>query len=173
MVALLRSLALIDDLTGLYNRRGLINLGHQHILLANRSKRSFILLYADFDNLKQINDRLGHKIGDQALKNTANLLKETFRISDVIARIGGDEFIILTIDAKKVGIKRILERADEKIQEFNNNNKDYHISLSWGYSFYDPLNPASLEKLLEQSDSIMYESKRQKKETFKPQGLNN
>ncbi len=94
----LLALSLVDDLTGIYNRRGFSALAQQELKKANRIKRGMLLLFADVDDLKKINDSLGHQEGDLALIETANLLKETFREPDIIARIGGDEFVVLAAE---------------------------------------------------------------------------
>jgi PAS domain S-box-containing protein len=93
----LRNLSLADDLTGLYNRRGFLTLAEQELKMANRLKRGMFLLFADLDHLKEINDRFGHQEGDRALMDVTHVIKETFRDPDIIARIGGDEFVILAI----------------------------------------------------------------------------
>jgi PAS domain S-box-containing protein len=85
----LRMLSLTDELTGLYNRRGFLTLCEQQLKMANRAKQGVYMLYADVDGLKKINDSLGHKEGDYALINTARVLTDTFRESDIIARLGG------------------------------------------------------------------------------------
>ena len=96
--AIVEERALTDDLTGIYNRRGFFFLANQQIEMAIRNKRMLLLLYLDIDNFKNINDELGHENGDRALIESANILKNTFRKSDIIARIGGDEFVVFPID---------------------------------------------------------------------------
>ena len=91
----MRELALKDILTGLYNRRGFLTFAEQLLRLSDRTHRGLILIYADLDNLKQINDDHGHEEGDRALVIIADVFRETFRDSDVIGRVGGDEFAIL------------------------------------------------------------------------------
>ena len=93
----LRALSLTDELTGLYNRRGLITIAEKVIKVARRLKKRVLLLYADLDDLKVINDNYGHKEGDYALIAAASIFKKSARESDVIARIGGDEFVILSM----------------------------------------------------------------------------
>ena len=105
----LRELSLTDELTGLYNRRACLTLGEQLLKIANRDKKGIYVLYADVDNLKIINDEMGHQTGDQALSDVAAILKEKFRESDVIARIGGDEFVVIPI-----GITGDSERSEER-----------------------------------------------------------
>jgi len=84
----LRALSLTDELTGLYNRRGLYVLGDHQLKLAVRRKKGIYMLYADLDNLKEINDSYGHQEGDKALSVIASILRSAYRESDVIARIG-------------------------------------------------------------------------------------
>ncbi|HEY0971402.1 MAG TPA: two-component regulator propeller domain-containing protein [Gemmatimonadales bacterium] len=91
----LRTMSLRDDLTGLYNRRGLLTLAEQQVRVASRDRRGFVLLFADLDGLKGINDTHGHAAGDRAITDAAALLRETFREADIIARLGGDEFVVL------------------------------------------------------------------------------
>ncbi|MHA2123177.1 MAG: diguanylate cyclase, partial [Promethearchaeota archaeon] len=93
----LRSLSLTDQLTGLYNRRGFITLADQYLKVLDRQKQGIFLLYADLDRLKWINDELGHNEGDRAIVQTAKILRDNYRKSDVIARMGGDEFVVLPV----------------------------------------------------------------------------
>jgi len=159
-------LTLIDDLTGLYNRRGFFTLSEQQWKLADRKNKKLVLLYCDLDNLKTINDNYGHLMGDQALIAVAQLLKSTFRESDIIARMGGDEFAILAIEAEANGDKMI-NRLNEKLDELSE-SEDLHlpISLSSGYAHYDPGQPRSIEEVLGEADSQMYAQKEGKKDHF-------
>ena len=94
----LLSLSITDPLTGLHNRRGFLSLAEQQLKLSDRNKRGMQLYFADLDGLKWINDTLGHEEGDKALIEAATVFKETFRTSDIIARLGGDEYAALAID---------------------------------------------------------------------------
>jgi PAS domain S-box-containing protein len=93
--AALQSLSLVDELTGLYNRRGFLAVTEQHLAAIRRSERVPVILYADLDGLKVINDSLGHREGDRALVKAAEIFREIFRTSDIVARFGGDEFVVL------------------------------------------------------------------------------
>jgi two-component system cell cycle response regulator len=157
-------LTLIDDLTGLYNRRGFFTLSEQQWRLADRKNNKLVLLYCDLDNLKAINDNHGHLMGDQALITIAQLLKSTFRESDIIARMGGDEFAILAIEADSNGGKMI-QRLNEKLEELSD-SEDFHLtlSLSSGFALYDPGDPRSIEEVLGEADSLMYEQKESRKD---------
>jgi len=156
----IRTRSIVDELTGLYNRRGFLALTEQHIKLADRKEMPFFLLFSDLDNMKAINDTMGHHSGDEALVDTANIHKETFRTSDIIARIGGDEFTAIMIDTDKtIGA----ERLDKKIEEFNvNSGRPYKLSLSVGLAYYDPKRPCTLGELLSEADALMYQQKEKK-----------
>jgi len=160
----LRALSLTDELTGLYNRRGFFTLTDQFLKLARRQKEGIFMLYADIDNLKEINDTFGHKEGDIALIETADILKKNYRESDIIARIGGDEFVIIPIGTTGDNIDIITSRFEKSIEIYNSKSKrEYKLSLSYGLAYYDPENPCSIDELLTQADKTMYEHKRYKK----------
>lgn len=156
-------LAITDQLTGLHNRRGFLTLAEQQLRLSDRTKDRMLLFSGDMDGLKWINDTLGHKEGDNALIEMATVLKETFRSSDVIARMGGDEFAVLAIDTTEVNSEIFTGRLQSLIDARNNQkNRNYKLSISLGCSFYDPENPCSIDELMVQADQLMYEEKRNK-----------
>ena len=162
----LHNLSLADELTGLYNRRGFFAIAEQFLKLARRQKQGIYMLYADLDNLKEINDTFGHNEGDLALIDTARMLKRNYRDSDVIARIGGDEFAIIPIGTAKDNIGIITSRFEKCIETYNaTSNRGYKLSISYGLAYYDPENPCSLDDLLMQADKAMYEHKRNKQTT--------
>ena len=156
----LRSLALTDDLTCLYNRRAFLALAGQQLRVARRSSQGLLLFFADVDNLKEINDTYGHQEGDLAIVHTADALEQTFRNSDVIARLGGDEFAVLALEASCENREVILSRLENSIKESNVGESRYKLSLSVGMSRFDPKNPVSLGKLIASADEAMYEEKR-------------
>lgn len=157
----LRSLAFIDELTGLYNFRGFKMHAENYL---NNFNSSFLLCFLDMDHLKEINDRNGHLVGSEAIINTAKLLKKTFRETDLYCRFGGDEFIVLVLSAKSDEIDEIDQRFQNNIDEFNDNeDKEYRLSLSRGYAVFDPVNPVSLDELLKSADKDMYENKSSRK----------
>jgi diguanylate cyclase (GGDEF)-like protein len=116
---MLRSFALSDDLTGLYNRRGFLILGLQNLKLASRTGYSLLLFFVDIDQFKRINDSLGHLEGDAFLVCCAEVLKSTFRDSDLIARIGGDEFVILAQERAENSSEAIFHRLESALQLLN------------------------------------------------------
>jgi len=159
----LRTMSITDDLTGLYNRRGFLTLFQQQVKVAERTKENLLFLFADLDHMKWINDTLGHQAGDRALVETANILKETFRESDIIGRMGGDEFAVLAIGSTDENPEVLTARLRDNIAAFNKlGTPDYHISLSIGIVRYDPENPFSLDELLARADQLMYEDKKKK-----------
>lgn len=116
----LHILSLTDELTGLYNRRGFFTLAEQQLKIANRLKKGPVLLSIDLDDLKWINDTFGHVEGDRALKETAHILRESFRDSDVMARIGGDEFVVLQlVDEDSGAAETLTERLQNNLEVFN------------------------------------------------------
>jgi diguanylate cyclase (GGDEF)-like protein/PAS domain S-box-containing protein len=156
----LRASLLVDELTGLYNRRGFSTLGQQQLKMAHRTKSKMSLLFADFDELKRINDTLGHHEGDLALIEIANVLKEIFRESDIIARIGGDEFVVLVIETDGVSAETLTTRLQENLEVRNaRGDRRYKLSLSVGIARYDPKHPCSIDELLARADRLMYEQK--------------
>ncbi len=157
-------LSLHDELTGLYNRRGFLTLAEQQLKVANRAKKGLLMIFADLDGMKDINDTLGHGQGDSALIDTARILGKTFRESDIIARYGGDEFIILSLENTESGAELFENRLREHLEYHNKNEgRPYTLSLSTGFARYDPENPLSIEDLLVEADHIMYGQKNGKK----------
>ena len=160
----MRSLLLRDELTGLYNRRGFFTLVEYLLKMAKRQDRGMFMLYADLDNLKQINDAYGHQEGDLALIESANLLRKNYRESDIIARIGGDEFVVISAGTPGDCIDTILKRLQQALEAYNakRNRRPYALSISAGIAYYDPENPCSIDELLAQGDRSMYRHKKHK-----------
>ena len=159
----LRNLTLIDDLTGLYNHRGFFTLAEYHAKSARRTGQSSLLIYADMDGLKQINDTFGHSEGSRAIAKTAAILRLTFRDSDIIARLGGDEFAILAPAVSIREIDNIIERLRVNLAVCNEESDGgYELSLSIGSVIIDHRNGASIEVLMAQADRAMYANKRSK-----------
>jgi len=159
-----RVMSITDELTGIYNRRGFFTLAEQRLKLAKRQRRGIFMLYADVDGLKTINDNLGHQEGDMALIDTAKLLKATYRESDIVARIGGDEFVVIPVGSAGDDIEIITTRLQKNLDHHNaTGNRDYALSISIGIACYDPENPCSIDELLATGDRIMYEHKKIKR----------
>ncbi len=160
----LRSMSLRDELTGLYNRRGFMTLAVQELKMADRLRRGIFILYADLDGLKVINDTLGHEEGDRVIKEAAVILKETFRNSDIIGRIGGDEFVIIPIGTAGDNLDVITSRLQRNIARQNEKiDRQHKLSLSVGVAYYDPEHPVTIDELVTAADSLMYAQKRNKR----------
>src|SRR6267378_3301163 len=158
----LGNLALTDELTGLYNRRGFMAMAERQMRLGRRTGRGMLLFMMDVNGLKQINDSFGHLEGDRVLKRTAEVLEETFRDSDVIARQGGDEFAVLAIEAAGHCERTIQTRLFDGMDSINAEQSHYEISLSLGFARFDPRNCTSIGKLMAKADQAMYEQKRRR-----------
>jgi diguanylate cyclase (GGDEF)-like protein len=156
----LGNLALTDELTGLYNRRGFMAVAERQLKLARRCGRGLLLFFIDLDGLKRINDSFGHSEGDRALKYTAEALENGFRDSDVIARLGGDEFAVLAIEASDFSESAIMARVGECLKSISGRESRYSISLSLGAARFDPRKSTPLRELMLQADHAMYEVKR-------------
>jgi len=157
----LRTMSLTDDLTAIYNRRGFFTLAQQQMKVAERTKKDMLLFFADLDKMKQINDTLGHQEGDKALIEIAAIFKEVFRESDIIGRMGGDEFAILAIDTSDETREVLMHRLCNILDNYNRSEgKSYQLSLSIGIAHYNPETPSTLDELMAQADTLMYEEKR-------------
>lgn len=160
----LQSLSLEDELTGLYNRRGFFLLAEQHYRFCRREGRKFVLFFGDVDGLKMINDLYGHREGDHVIRQTARILKNTFRESDIIGRYGGDEFIVIGLNDSAETIPVTQQRFLENMAKCNQNlNKPYEVSISLGAAEYDNESGLSLEELIAAADKKLYEQKQAKK----------
>ncbi len=156
----LRVMSITDELTGLLNRRGFFNLAEQQLKIARRNDQAIFMVYADIDNMKDINTRLGHQEGDIALIDIAQLLRTTFRDSDIIARIGGDEFVVMTIGSDENSLESISSRLQKNVDTLNSSNLRKHkLSLSFGISSFSTEGSDSLDTLLTQADKLMLEQK--------------
>lgn len=161
--AALQSLSLIDELTGLYNRRGFLAVTEQHLAAIRRSERVPVILYADLDGLKEINDSLGHHEGDRALTTAAEIFKETFRSSDILARLGGDEFVVLAAIGPEEEAESITARLQQNFRATNRRRiRPYDLSISVGLAHFDDEENHSIEELMARADQAMYEDKRRK-----------
>jgi diguanylate cyclase (GGDEF)-like protein/PAS domain S-box-containing protein len=169
--AALHSLSLVDELTGLYNRRGFLAVTDQHLAAIRRNDKVPVILYADLDGLKEINDSLGHHEGDRALVKAAEIFKETFRSSDIVARLGGDEFVVLAAIGPEESAESVTLRLQQKFSASNGlRNRPYNLSVSVGVAHFDDEKNHSIEELMAEADRAMYEQKRAKhsRESFTP-----
>ncbi|MDP1991470.1 MAG: diguanylate cyclase [Syntrophales bacterium] len=149
-----------DELTGLFNRRGFLTLAEQELKRAERTKKGMLFIYVDLDDMKTINDTFGHRTGDEALVEAAGILREVFRESDIIARIGGDEFALLAAETPSAYTNLVKTRLQRRIAQHNvSTNRPYALSMSTGVAHFDPHRPISLDKLISIADLAMYAKK--------------
>lgn len=160
LISELRQLAVMDELTGVQNRRGFLALAEHHIALARREGRQLALLYIDVDGMKDINDALGHPAGDEAIRGAAQLMRDTFRLSDVVGRVGGDEFCVLLTGSGWQDVDVAVARLQAGLEQLNGTGElAYHLSLSVGIARYTSTEPCSVAELMEQADATMYSHK--------------
>ncbi|MBU3943983.1 MAG: diguanylate cyclase [Proteobacteria bacterium] len=159
----LHALSTTDELTGLCNRRGFMNMAQQQLDYVKRAGGEIFLIFADLDNMKWINDNLGHEAGDKALVTTARLLRIAIRDADIVGRMGGDEFaILLTSSSSKDSESILLNRLEQELAEINKEfPPEQRIAISFGIAH--DLGNNSLEELLMQADAKMYEVKHKRK----------
>lgn len=156
----LRYLALTDDLTCLFNRRGFFAAATQCLKQAQRDGQSLVLFFCDLDNLKRINDTFGHQEGDLALIRTADALEKSFRGSDILSRLGGDEFVVLASETSRQTQEIILRRLEKNLKKSSAGEPRYALSLCVGVARFDPKRAIPLGELMVQADRAMYENKR-------------
>lgn len=156
----LRLVALTDEMTGLYNRRGFLVLGTQQLKVSRRNGQGLLLFFLDVDDLKAVNDVYGHIQGDVLLTRAAEVLSETFRESDILARIGGDEFAVLAMEGTDRGHEVIAHRLERVLRERNAQKGPPLLSLSLGVVRFDPQSPVPLGDLMTAADREMYRQKR-------------
>jgi len=153
-------LSVTDPLTGLFNRRGFMTLAEQQFKVSVRTRKQILLCFADLDGMKGINDNWGHEEGDRVLVNAAGILKKMFRDADILSRIGGDEFAVLSIDATNLTWEMLTLRLQDHLDQFNTREKrPYRLSLSIGVASYDPAHPCALDELMRLADARMYACK--------------
>lgn len=161
----LRSLSLTDHMTGLYNHRGFYNLAEHHAKMTRRSRTKSLLIYADMDGLKQINDTLGHHAGSEAIMAVAEVLRRTFRDCDIVARLGGDEFAVLAPNVALPDSRKLIERLRNNLKAYNEaRDHPFELSLSIGAVEIDHNYEFGIEDQMAKADAEMYREKRQRKE---------
>lgn len=159
----LRRLATIDPLTRLMNRRGFLPMAEHRLEGARRRHEPFALLFIDLDGLKGVNDSIGHAAGDAMIAETAYILRQTFRASDLVARMGGDEFCVLFAADTRDAADTVVARLFEAVAETNvQADRPFILSFSTGLTLFDPEEPAELDRLMADADGRMYENKRAK-----------
>ena len=152
-----------DDLTQLYNRRAFKALAEQQVRVAERINHEVLLFFVDVDKLKYVNDTFGHVMGDRYLMEMAKILRTTFRESDIIARIGGDEFAVLSMETGPNSSEMLVERLQTNLDLFNRENKSvFGLSASAGIARCEQEESNTISALLDRADQDMYARKRNK-----------
>ena len=155
----LASIASLDELTGVSNRRGFISKAQHLLNLCNRQALSASMIFIDMDKFKEINDRFGHISGDLALQRFGEALSARFRDSDVIGRIGGDEFAVLLVRSEDYNPEQIMNEFKANLKRMSSSNLPFEIGFSFGTVSYDPGRHGSVEDILNEADEAMYEAK--------------
>ena len=160
-----RTLSASDELTGLCNRRGFLMRAEEQLKISDRSGQPLFLVFADVDGLKAINDTIGHHSGDIAIMETACVLREAFRESDILGRLSGDEFVALLTSVDDVKEEYLIKRFQETLDEHNRYPaRSFQLSVSIGVASYNPHSPCSIGDLLAKADLLMYKKKKIKKD---------
>ncbi len=159
----IRKMALNDELTGLFNRRGFLTVAEQRIQLARRNDNQLSLIYLDMDGLKAVNDQIGHEAGDHALQAIAQSIQDNIRSSDICARVGGDEFLILAETAEIEAMEKVCARIEAQFKDQLPDNSPKRTGLSYGVVCITDFNNP-LEHWLKQADQMMYLLKQKRKQ---------
>jgi diguanylate cyclase (GGDEF)-like protein len=157
----LRRIGMIDPLTRLTNRRGFIPTAEHQLQHARRTQEPMALMFCDLDGLKIVNDTLGHATGDAMIAEAAYVLRSTFRASDLVARMGGDEFCVLFAADSAAAAEATVARLDAAIAELNaQEDRPFVLGVSLGVALFDPERPSTLDELMADADRLMYACKR-------------
>jgi len=151
----LHNLSIVDELTNLYTERGFITLSQQMIKLVNRMDISMFMLYITIDDLDKINNEFGYCEGNITMKETADILKETFRESDVMAHLGGKEYVVLGVENPRPRAEILINRLNYTVQTHNNKpDRKYKLSLNAVMVRYEPKNPRTINDMLEEARKL-------------------
>lgn len=163
----LRALSLRDELTGLYNRRGFMEIAEHRLKTEQRARKSCAVFFADLNGLKLINDQLGHEAGDRAIREAARVLESVFRAADVVARLGGDEFAVFASECDDLGVVAAAMRLERAVSELNDaSTSRYRLSVSVGAAVLHADEPRDLAALMQAADENMYDVKRARHQRF-------
>jgi diguanylate cyclase (GGDEF)-like protein len=151
-----RAMMFTDELTGLLNRRGFLTLSQQQLKIADRTRRGMLLLLVDIEGMRAINESRGRAVGDVVLLEAANVIRDTFRACDIMARIGGDEFAVMAIEARKESADEIRRRLRANLQKRNAGaDAGHRFSVRLSTLFYEPARPCSLDELLARLEATL------------------
>ncbi|MFA9398125.1 MAG: diguanylate cyclase [Clostridiaceae bacterium] len=158
-----------DQMTGVLNRATGLMMLEKELTLSKQNKNKLSLCFLDINDLKKVNDSLGHKDGDDLIKTSSKIIEETIRKTDIFCRMGGDEFMIIFPQTSKEEAKAIIERSKILMNQQNDKkDKPFNISISFGFSEYSKEMGMDIddEKLIEIADKEMYENKKKYKNMF-------
>ena len=159
-----RGVQLTDEITGLYNRKGFSTLVEHYVRLARRQKKNVFMIFAGVDNLSAIHDTFGGGECDRALRETAHILLDTFRESDIIARCGGNGFAVIPLGTTRAGARKLVVRLQKKLNLFNaENDRAFPLSVRYGVCCCDPKSHCPLDELLFHADRVHEQKKNRKK----------
>ena len=162
----LRRMGTADPLTRLLNRRGFIPSAEHQLEVSRRTHQPMALVFLDLDGLKRVNDTQGHAAGDGMIAEAAYVMSQTFRASDLIGRVGGDEFCVLFATESERAAKVALERLQLLVDTTNGQQgRPFSLSFSAGLAMFDPKEPITLDQMMAIGDERMYEAKRAKRRT--------
>lgn len=163
-LALVEQLSLEDELTGLRNRRGFLAMAEHQSKYLKRSKRGFFVLYADLDGLKEINDTWGHDDGDLAIKAAADVFRSALRETDIIARMGGDEFTALVNEAEPPNYEMIKERIEAHCEKKSAElGRPWRLAMSIGHHYAAPGSDLDIQQMLKEADTELYDEKQRRR----------
>ncbi|MCD4780859.1 MAG: GGDEF domain-containing protein [Candidatus Omnitrophica bacterium] len=151
-------LALTDTLTGIANRRAFFKYAEIELMRAQRFERPFTIAYMDIDNFKSINDKCGHNIGDVLLRSIGGTLKRAIRNVDIVARIGGDEFVLFLPETDEKVACAIIRRIDKKLNDFVHMH-EWPISFSFGVVTFSNI-PKNIDDIINKADQLLLEAKK-------------
>lgn len=159
--------ATMDDMTNTYNRRVGLELLRNHYALSRRGKRSLSVCFVDIDGLKAVNDNFGHVSGDRLIEDISEILKSSVRESDIVARMGGDEFLVVLPECGIEGAAKVMKRVEKRISRYNeSSSRGYRASVSYGIAESSGSHRETVEKLLREADNRMYSMKRRMKKSL-------
>jgi len=163
LVYKLEDMYIRDDMTGLYNRRGLENIGQKYLNQCKEEHLKLMVFTADMDKLKQINDGYGHAKGDVALKLIADALMQAADDDEICVRLGGDEFMALGIDYDEKKMNRFIHKFVDTLDQFNTEREEeFSVYVSYGWKLIVPEKNTTIEECLISADSKMYQQKYEK-----------
>jgi diguanylate cyclase (GGDEF)-like protein len=143
----------VDEVTRLLNRKGFLEVSTKQLRLARREKKKATVLFVDLENMNRINEEFGHEKGDQAIRDTADILRKTFREMDIIGRIAADEFAVLALETGPGNPRSLVTRIEDGVFRYRlEHERPYRLSLSVGFALYDSATNLAIEKLLSRAD---------------------